>query len=205
MASVTKLRYNLERLKGKKESAESSVYEATAQLRRLRKRVRWAEKALVIVNEVAKITQKELQIQMSELGTSCVQAVFEEDIELITEFVDRRNKTEADMYFLENGKKRNPLYGGGFGLADIGAFASRTSLWGIRRNNIRNVLVLDEPFRHLKDQSKEMQYRARKLVQDISEKLELQFIIIDHDPSITKEANKTFSIKKIKGVSKVTI
>lgn len=198
MASVRELRERVQTLKGERNKAEALVASTKNQLRDVRKQLRWVEKALVIVQTVAQITQKELQFHISSLGTSCIQAVFEDDIELVVEFVTRRDKIEADINFSEGGILRDPLYGGGFGLADIGSFALRASLWGLQKNKVRNILILDEPFRHLKDQSKQMQDKARNIMQGLSRELGLQFIVIEHDPAISEGADTVFSLRKAK-------
>jgi|TARA_Y100000310_G_C20627424_1_gene786734 DNA repair exonuclease SbcCD ATPase subunit len=61
--------------------------------------------------------------------------------------------------------------------------------------------LLDEPFKFL---SKNLLPRASELLKELSEKLDLQFIMVTHLDELTDCADKTFDVKIKKGVSKVT-
>ena len=107
-----------------------------------------------------------------------LEAVMVNPYELVLEFVERRNKTECDILFRRGERLRDPFYAG-LGAVDIASFALRIASWSMSDPKLRNVMVLDEPFKHLK--GKEDNERAIQMVKQISEKLNLQIIMVSDE------------------------
>ena len=64
-----------------------------------------------------------------------------------------------------------------------------------------NVIVLDEPFRFL---SRDLQERAGEILKTLSERMQLQIIMVSHIGEIIDVADKVFEVKKNEeGISKV--
>lgn len=166
-------------------------------------RYEYAQKARIIISEVAKKTQQLIEIQISTLVSSCLAAVFPSPYEFQLRFVQRRNKTEADLIFIKNGKETDDiLFIGGGGVADVAAnIAFPLAIWSIRKT--RNVMLLDEPTKFI--HSSEYQERASQLIKEVSEKMKLQFIIISDQNSIAKNADRIFNVKLLKGISQVKV
>ena len=163
---------------------------------------KYSEQAQSIIQTVAKITQSELQYHISELCSLALSAVFDDPYELQLEFVIRRGKTEADIYFLRNGEKIDPITASGGGAVDIASFALRVALWSLARPRTRNVMILDEPLRFI---SNNLQERASIMLKELSRKLNLQMIIITHEKNLTTCADRIFSVNKSKQYSVVEI
>jgi hypothetical protein len=161
----------------------------------------FAQKARIIIQEVASQTQKHIEIQISTLVSSCLAAIFPEPYEFQLRFVKRRNKTEADLVFIKNGKESDDiLFVGGGGVADVAAnIAFPLAIWSIKKT--RNTMLLDEPSKFI--HSPEYQERASQLIKEVSDKLKLQFIIISDQSSMTKNADKVFKVELVKGISHV--
>lgn len=156
-------------------------------------------KARAVIQEIAQETQQELEFHISNLVTLALDIVFpDENIHFVTRFVQRRNKTECDLLFEENGNEYKPLDGSGYGAVDVAAFALRLALWTLDPSS--EVIILDEPFR---DVSPDLQSKVGEMLKSLSDKLQIQILMISHAEDVNIQADKTFVIKKSKGESYV--
>lgn len=190
----------LERQKGQKIQIEQSITTLNQELRDANRDLRRHEQAREIIREVGIKTQQQLSFHISDITSLALEAVFNEPYELKVEFVQRRNKTECDLYFERNGKRIDPLTASGGGAVDVAAFALRIASWSMLRPHTRNVIILDEPLRFL---SVDLQERASIMIKEISEKLGIQFIIVTHENTLASYADKVFEVSIKKGKSKV--
>lgn len=190
----------LERQKGQKIQIEQSITTLNQELRDANRDLRRHEQAREIIREVGIKTQQQLSFHISDITSLALEAVFNEPYELKVEFVQRRNKTECDLYFERNGERIDPLTASGGGAVDVAAFALRIASWSMLRPRTRNVIILDEPLRFL---SVDLQERASIMIKEISEKLGIQFIIVTHENTLASYADKVFEVSIKKGKSKV--
>lgn len=154
-----------------------------------------ALKARVVIQEIAQTTQQELEFHISNLVTLALDIVFpDENINFVTRFVQRRNKTECDLLFEEKGNEYHPLDGSGYGAVDVAAFALRLALWTLDPSS--EVIILDEPFR---DVSPDLQVKVGEMLKTLSDKIGIQIIMVSHAEDVNIQADKTFVIKKSKG------
>jgi len=159
------------------------------------------KKAVEIVQVVAKLTQSELEIHISELVSLALEAVFPKPYKLVLSFELRRNRSEADLLLEdEDGNRVSPIDSVGGGVVDVAALALRIALWSLKRPHSRNVIVLDEPLRFL---SVDLQTRASNMLQEISKKLKIQFIIVSHEENLFSAADVVFSFSKQNGVTRL--
>ena len=155
-----------------------------------------SEKARIIIQEVAKLTQNNLKVRISNLVTTALLAVDKDwpEFEMLIE--TRRNQSEVDFNFIEKGKiHRIPEASG---VVDITSMALRISMWSLNKN--RATFIFDEPFKHL---SKDRSQAASKMLKMLCNKLGIQIIMVSHDPEITGFADKVFRVVKTGAVSKV--
>jgi DNA repair exonuclease SbcCD ATPase subunit len=145
-------------------------------------------------------TMQQLQYHISDITSLALEAVFPDPYSLVVEFVQRRNKTECDLLFVRDDEKIDPLSASGGGTVDVASFALRIACWSMARPHSRNVMILDEPFKHL---SENHQNQASLMIQELSKKLNLQFIIVTHKESLTSYADKIFKVSIKNGKSKV--
>jgi DNA repair exonuclease SbcCD ATPase subunit len=194
------IRSRIERLRGsqsilqrQKETSRTAIKENSRELRRY-------EQAREIVREVGLKTQQQLQYHISDITSLALEAVFDNPYELKAEFVQRRNKTECDLYFVRDGMIADPQSASGGGAVDVAAFALRVASWSMQNPRLRNTIILDEPMRFLSD---DYQEQASKMLKEISDRMGIQFIIITHEQTLSEYADKTFQVKLRKGISKV--
>jgi DNA repair exonuclease SbcCD ATPase subunit len=145
------------------------------------------QKARAIVQIVAEQTQKKIEFHISNLVSMALASVFPDPYEFALRFVQRRNKTEADLIFMKNGNEGDPIDISGGGALDVASFALRVAIWSIRPT--RNTLMLDEPFKFV---SRDLQPKCSNMIKYLSEKLKIQLIIVSHIPEIIDRADKIF-------------
>jgi DNA repair exonuclease SbcCD ATPase subunit len=175
--------------------------ESTKQaLRSLKQDLRRHEQAREVIRIVSIKTQEQLQNHISDIASLALNAVFDEPYELIAEFVQRRNKTECDLLFIQKNERVDPITASGGGAVDIASFALRIASYTMQYKPSNNTIILDEPFRFL---SEDLQERASVMIKELSEKLNIQFIIVTHEQTLTEYADKKFHNTKRKGVSTI--
>ena len=197
---IQTLRNRLEQQKGQKFQVEQSLSKLQEELRGKKRSLIRHEKAREIVRAVGMATQKQLQFHISDITSLALEAVFPDPYSLEVEFVQRRNKTECDLYFVRDGMKVDPLTASGVGAVDVATFALRIASWSMAHPRTRNTIILDEPFRYL---SENYQERASSMLKEISDKLGIQFIIVTHEQVLAEHADKIFEVKIRNGKTKV--
>jgi len=184
-------RNRVEQEKGKKQALEEYSQEQAADLQRRKKRLRNLKDALLVVQHVSQKTQEELKYQITELVTLALKAVFEDPYEFDIDFVHKRGKTEAEVSFIRDGEKIDPMTASGGGAVDIASFALRITLWNLHRPRTANTIILDEPARFVSD---DLQPKFGEMLKMISDKLNIQFIIVTHKKALMESADKVFHV-----------
>jgi len=151
-----------------------------------------------IIILAAKETQKQLEIHFSNLVTMALRSVFNDKYSFKIAFETRRNTTEADLLLVENKREMRPLDSSGYGVCDVISLALRISYWKLQDS--RNCILWDEPLRFL---SSDLHDLVSKTIKEISEKLNLQFIIVTHNEALTNFADKVFYVTKRNGKSDI--
>lgn len=155
-------------------------------------------KARTIVQIVAEQTQKKLEYHISNLVSMALASVFPDPYVFNLRFVQKRNKTEAELVFSKNGNETDDILNtGGGGVADIASIALRISLWSIKKT--RPTLILDEATKFL--HSPEYQEKASQMLKEVSEKLGLQIIMVSDQKNILEYADNIIPIINHNGVS----
>lgn len=187
--TLKELRYRLEQKKGEQSQLKRSITHLESLIDEGKVALRAHEKAKKILQEVALKTQQQLSYNVSDIVSMALETVFETPYELKLEFIERRNKTECDIYFVRDGLKIDPFSGGG-GAIDIAAFALRVALWSMQQPKPRPTLILDEPFKHLKGE--DANRKVLEMVSKISKKLGIQIIMVS-DERVSREVTIEFA------------
>ena len=194
------LRQKLERKKGQQTQLQADLQSAKNTEENISIEIQNTEQAQAIIQTVAQKTQEELEYRLSEIVSLALAAVFDGPYKLKVNFVIRRGKTECDLLFEKNREIFDPLTSSGGGAVDVAAMALRVAIWSLTQPKPRNILFLDEPFRFL---SQEYQIKASIMLRELSEKLNLQIIMISHSESLIEGANKVFQVTIRKGISEI--
>lgn len=198
--NLKEIRVFIERKKGQKEEVESRLLELSETVTKTEKEIKCTEKAQAIIQKVAKDTQQELEYHISDIVSMALDTIFDEDYKFKINFIVKRNKTECELLFEKDGELMNPLEDDAGGAVDIASFALRIALWTLQAPRSRNTIILDEPFRFL---SRDLIPRAALLLKELSQRLNLQFLVVSHIEGLTEEADRVFHVKLKKGVSRV--
>lgn len=196
-----KIRSKLEQLKGQYNQIKSGIESDTKELSKQDRRLKRHEQAREIIREVGLKTQEQLQFHISDITSMALEAVFgNKAYKLEVEFIQRRNKTECDIFFSRKGKRINPTDASGGGALDVASFALRIASWSLQRPHNRNTIILDEPMSFL---SKKHHEDASLMLQEVSRKLGIQFILVTHNETLANYADKIFKVSINKGISNV--
>lgn len=188
-ASLKEREYNARRLKGE-------VDELQRQKEVADERVLRTNEALTFVQQIAKATTSNLEDHLSSIGTLALGIVFDEPMEFIARVETRRDQIEVDMLIREDGEEVSPKKTAGGGAVDIIDYAEQVAFWALYPN--RPVFLLDEPFKYV---SPDLQEKVSEMVKTIANELELQHIIISHAEDVNMAADRTFTMKKVNGVT----
>jgi len=200
MSNLAILRSKLDQLKGKKAHIEQSLIQAKETVKERKRDLKRHELALDIIRGAALATQQQLQFHISDIVSSALDTVFDDPYEMVVEFVQRRNKTECDLSFKKGDLLLDPLSASGCGAVDIASFALRVASWTMRKPRSRNVIILDEPFKHL---SVNLLPQAGELLKKICDEMNVQIIMVTHSEELVDSADKVFRVNQIEGVSKI--
>ena len=199
---MSKYRRRLDMLIAHRQIQEQGI-QKEEQLRRTSvKLLKQAEKAKEVIREVGIRTQQQIQYHISDVTSLAMQAVFPDPYTLEVEFIQRRNKTECDIYFARNGNRVDPLNASGGGVVDVASLALRVASWSLMSPRTRGTIIQDEPMRFV---SSDLQERAGEMVAEISKKLGLQFIMITHEESLTIHADKVHTVRRNKKTGRSAI
>lgn len=152
----------------------------------------------MLIQQASAYLQNAAKSRIVEIVQTALDTVFPDEYTFVLEFEEKRGKTEALLALEKCGERISPLDASGGGVADIVAFGLRIALWSISR--VRNLIVLDEPFKFL---SASLRPRGAEILRMLSDKMHLQFIIVTHDADIATIADRTFSVIQQGGISKV--
>lgn len=142
-----------------------------------------------LVLQVAQKTQLHVGERISGLVSLALASVFDDPYIFEIDFVQRRGSTEADLWFMRNDSRADPLSCSGGGAVDIASFALRLAVWTMARTS--PIFILDEPFRNL---SLDMQAKAGMMLQELSRKMGIQIIMASHNSEIITGADRVFYV-----------
>ncbi len=192
---LRKLQSQLDRAKGKQEHIQQMLGDASQKLKETKQDIRRHEQAMVVVKEVGLKTQQTLQYHIADTVSMALDSVFPDPYTMSVEFVQRRGKTECDLFFERGKNSIDPLSASGGGAVDVASFALRVASWSMQYPRTRNVLLLDEPFKNL---SEGLLPKASEMLKQVSSKLGLQIVMITHETALIESADKVFEIRNKK-------
>ena len=116
----------------------------------------------------------------------------------------KRNKTEAEIWFVRGGAKYSPLASTGGGAVDVAAFSIKLALWSLKAKKTRKCLIFDEPFKNVNDPSRELHERLSEMVADLCEELGIQIIMVSLESEMVDNSDNAVQIKKKGGRSVIS-
>ncbi len=179
LASIENLRTKLDKYLVEYTHACRRVEEEDGNLFQARQKLAHSQEAQCLIQEVAERVQTETHSKIASVVTTCLKSVFGKGCyEFKIIFEKKRGKTEARLVFLREGIEIDPLTSSGGGIVDLASFALRVACLVLSTPEKRRLLALDEPMKYL---SKEFRPAFARLLETLSEELELQILLITHD------------------------
>lgn len=162
-----------------------------------------SEKAQAIIISVAQATQNELEYRICEPVSLALAAVYEDNpYKMSAKFeITGRGTTECRLNFERNDNLIKPLEASGGGPVDVASFALRVGSWSLAQPRSRSVLILDEPFKWI---SRDKMPLAGQMLQEISNQLGLQIIMISHIPELIEAGDKIIHVTIKNGTSAIS-
>lgn len=181
----------LQQAQGKRSFIRQKIGEATKNVEANTKALHSLEQAQVFLQNVAKQTQEKLRFHIKDIVQLCLDTVWPGEIEFDVRFEIKNGRTVAKLVFVIDGEEVDPIDADGGGLVQMSAFALRIAVWTL--GTTRNTIVLDEPMNAL---SSNLQPLAAEIIKELSDKLNLQFIIVTHQKELTGIADRTFEVSR---------
>lgn len=176
---------------GKKNTLLERQKKNNEKINDLKSRTEKIEKAQLFLQVTAREIQNSIRYHIEDIVQMVIDSCFPDKYKFELEFVLKRNKTEANLNFYENGRIIDPMNAAGGGLINIACFAIRIAAWSLSRTN--SIILLDEPFNNL---SEDLQPKAGEILKELSEKLGFQIIMITHNKeTMIDVADRVFEIK----------
>lgn len=168
---VAELEHTLRVLESRREAEEKALAEAERE-------VELARSAREIIQFVAQAVQQKAHERVSKVVSSCLSSVFNNPYTFKIEFARKRGRTEARLRFSRADLDVDPMEASGGGMIDVAAFALRVACLIMHRPRLRQILILDEPFRFV---SEEYQDNVRAMLEKLSVDLGLQIVMVTHN------------------------
>lgn len=151
-----------------------------------------------IARKAAGLVQDNLAAKLSGIVTKAISTVFEEPIEFVVQFVERRGVSECDLSLKIGEDYYDILNEQGGGVADVCSMCLQMAF--IMMSQVNRVLVIDEPARHMDVVAQE---RFVAVLKQLCRELKFTIIMVTHSQSFSDNADKVFTVTKKGGISYV--
>lgn len=151
-----------------------------------------------IARKAAGLVQDNLAAKLSGIVTKAISTVFEEPIEFVVQFVERRGVSECDLSLKIGEDYYDILNEQGGGVADVCSMCLQMAF--IMMSRVQRVLVIDEPARHMDVVAQE---RFIAVLKQLCQELKFTIIMVTHSQAFSDNADKVFTVTKKGGVSYV--
>ena len=178
-------------LKASAELQRIELKKAQVALRFAKRRYGVAQEARRRVVAAVGIAQETFKNEIDSLVTLVLKNVFHRKFDFDLQFVNRANKVECIPTLREGDSYSDPKDELGGGMRSLIGFAMRIIIWTLRHPRTRPIFILDEPFTKL---GKGLMRQAAEMLKQISSKLNIQIILVTHEPELAKSADRTFYV-----------
>lgn len=198
---IEKFKSELNQRKGKRDALQSELISKQEESQNITEVLLDLEECQMIAQAVAKSSQDKLSAKINEIVTTGMATVFDDPYEFILDIESKGSDIKATPYFLKNGERISPKISSGGGVQQVAALSLRIALWSISKQRTP-IMILDEVFKDVGTGDIE---RACQLLKTVSEKLDIQLLMITHNPIIKEVSDKVFLVEKVNNVSQVTV
>lgn len=152
-----------------------------------------SEKVGIVVQKLTELSRKETLDKVAAIVTTALQDVKDPNLSFKINYKIERGQSVAEfvIYNSKLGQEMGIMESCGGTIADIVEFALKVSLLLKWQPQLAKIFILDEAFKHV---SPEDRPKLANFVKLLSEKLELQIILVSHSPEVTQDAHKVFYV-----------
>jgi len=160
------------------------------------------DKVQVILNHMEQSLRGNFITYIEELVSYGISIVFDENMKFIIEYSRRANMPVVNFY-IEDSQGTTDIYGAkGGGLVNIVAFLLRVILLVHCKPSLQRIMFLDESFSMV---SRKFLPNVAQLLRELSDKLQIQFVLITHEDTFKDVADKIYEVEKKNGISHVLL
>jgi DNA repair exonuclease SbcCD ATPase subunit len=163
---------------------EEKLNKDSALLLERQKEIDISLKCRKIINSLANETITDMLLWIEKTVTFCIEQVYPGHTFVFKKEI-KRNQLELKPMIVKNGQERPPDYSNGGGMMDLISIALRVANWSIQKEKSLPVFVLDEPMKYMGAFSN----LGAQVLEQLSEKMGLQFIIITHNTNLAESFN----------------
>lgn len=166
------------------------------------------ESAYALLVAVSDSQRQVIRARLEQLVTLALQGVFRNDMRFMLDtqisrgavsctpkvgyLNERSKKTIPADYLNEQDFDWYPLDEVGGGVVDVVAFAFRVSILSMYRPKRRQLLIMDEPFKHVSDNYLP---NVAEVVRQLAHSCGIQFVIVSHEQELAGAADKVIEIE----------
>lgn len=158
-------------------------------------------KASLFLQTLSDTTRQKVLDRISSIVSDALQQIKDPNLEFKMNLTTERN--QMDLKFVVVDKKTKHEYdilnSCGGSIADIVSFPLKFSLLMKWEPSLSRIMILDESFKFVSVADQEP---LGEFVQQVSEKLGLQVILVTHSPTLSEKAHRIFQVTK-KGAESV--
>lgn len=185
----------LQELLIKRNSYSSILEERIKRNDELKKELLLVQDSQMFVQAVAESIQSQLSSKIDNIVNLGIATCFP-DYSFEMKYNPSRGKTEVLFIVKDGDNTIDPMNQNGGGFVDCLATMLRLAVFSI--SNVNNVLILDEPGKFI---SKSLRQRFGEVLKIVSERLNLQIIMVTHVDEFAENSDKKIHIVKSGGIS----
>lgn len=174
---------------GQLEYEQRKYVETLDMINEEKSKVEILEKCRVLIMEIGKTTQAQVQQYIEDTVTLALQSVYGQTYKFVVKFEYNKRDQLETQFFLDKGGKllelRKNTTGGG--VVDLCAFSMRMVVWVLDDETPSPpIMIMDEPFKNV---SAKFIPSVSEVVKQVSDMLEIQFIIVTHNETFIENAD----------------
>ena len=158
------------------------------------------EQARDVVSEVLLLTQARVKGFLEDVATSALKTVYGDEYGFKLDYKIKQNQTKITPMITKGEDQFSVREEVGGGVLDVLSLALRFAVFSILRPRPLPVMVLDEPGKFV---SRDRQSAFGQMLRDMSERLNVQTILVSHSDDIIDQADKAFLVEQNDGISTV--
>jgi DNA repair exonuclease SbcCD ATPase subunit len=198
---MDELKERFYKIKSHKEYLEKTAADSRSKVLLNESNISKITDALDFLYKFSEFTRNEVKTKLETLSNLALSSVFTEK-KMQFKVIPNRNKKGLfyDLYIDTDGNITPLEDCKGGGVLDIISLCLRISYLRIFKGTLRQVLILDEPFKNLDDVRRPV---AIDWLATTAKEMNIQMIIVTHLVDLIEKADKAIKVEQINGISKV--